>query len=68
MKAISCYYVAINHGRTRKFFAALLHLLCSGLPIFIIFSKLNFIFSPDIFFSPKAENLALFLASLRLSW
>ena len=40
----------------------------ANLALFMIFSKLNFIFSPDIFFSPKAENLALFLASLRLSW
>ena len=30
IKAISCYYVAANYGRKRKFFVALLHLLCSG--------------------------------------
>ena len=39
----------------------------ANLALFMIFSQLNFIFSPDIFFSPKAENLALFLASLKLS-
>ena len=38
----------------------------ANLALFMIFSQLNFIFSSDIFFSPKAENLALFLASLRL--
>ena len=39
----------------------------ANLALFLIFSQLNFIFSPDVFFSPEAENLALFLASLRLS-
>ena len=39
----------------------------ANLALFMIFSQLNFIFSPDVFFSPKAENLALFLPSLRLS-
>ena len=39
----------------------------ANLTFFMIFSQLNFIFGPDVFFSPKAENLALFLASLKLS-
>ena len=38
----------------------------ANLTLFMIFSQLNFIFSPDVFFSPKAENLALFLAGLKL--
>ena len=39
----------------------------ANLALFMIFSQLNFIFSPDVFFNPKAENLALFLPSLKLS-